>query len=85
MEENRVIPLGSRAIDIITGFDGIVIGRAIYLTGCDQYLLNPKCKEGNSRVDGLWIDEQRLQVQDDIPIQLDNSRSRGCDISAPIK
>jgi len=34
-----MIPLGKKAKDKITGFVGIIIGRAQYLTGCDQYAL----------------------------------------------
>ncbi|MCY1290512.1 hypothetical protein D9M70_396610 [compost metagenome] len=59
-----MIELGKRARDKITGFEGIVTGRAQYLTGCDQYVLAPPAKDGNlSR--GEWFDEGRLMVLGD--------------------
>lgn len=38
--------LGKTLRDRITGFSGICTGHARYLTGCDQYLLNPKAQDG---------------------------------------
>lgn len=32
-----MIILGRKVRDKVTGFEGIVTGRATYLTGCDQY------------------------------------------------
>ena len=34
--------LGQKARDKITGFEGTIIGRAEYLTGCTQFCLAPK-------------------------------------------
>ena len=56
-----MIELGTTAKDIVTGFEGVVTGRAQYLTGCDQYVLTPKVKNGAFQ-DGRWFDENRLEV-----------------------
>lgn len=76
-----MIQLGAFARDRISTFEGVVTGRATYITGCDQYLLTPT--DGK---DGRWIDEQRLEVDEIIPvIVIDNSNGNGADLAAPIK
>jgi len=78
--------LGVKAKDKITGFTGIVTGKASYLTGCDQYLVQPKCKEDGEMADGRWFDEQRLDLVPDAPATtLDNSRGKGACGVAPMK
>lgn len=56
-----MIKLGKKARDKITGFEGIVTGRAQYLTGCDQYSLAPPAKDGSINR-SEWFDEGRLEV-----------------------
>jgi hypothetical protein len=50
--------------DMITGFEGIVTGHADYVTGCDQYLVQPpveKDKPGGF-IEPRWFDEKRLEI-----------------------
>ncbi|MGN6451310.1 MAG: hypothetical protein ACTHLK_22500 [Brucella intermedia] len=76
-----MITLGATAKDIITGFEGVVTGRASYLTGCDQYLISPRGEK-----EARWFDEQRLEVdQFRQLVVLDNSNGNGADIAAPVK
>ena len=77
-----MIELGMKARDRITGFEGTISGRAQYLTGCDQYLLNPPARDGKL-CDSAWIDEQRLEVLTGAPLVLDNSAGNGADREAP--
>lgn len=60
--------LGVRVREIVSGFEGIVTGRAEYLNGCVQYLVRPKMvvKEGDQpkAPDGVWYDEQYLELVD---------------------
>lgn len=51
--------MGAKVIDKITGFEGIITGAASYLTGCNQYLLQPPAKDGEFK-EGLWFDENRI-------------------------
>ena len=51
--------LGVKAKDKLTGFEGVIVGRAQYLTGCTQYCLTPPAKDGELR-DSHWFDEARL-------------------------
>ncbi len=53
------IKLGVKAKDSVTGFSGIVVGRAEYITGCRQYCVTPKADK-NKMNDANWFDEDRL-------------------------
>lgn len=55
------IELGQSASDIVTGFSGAVIGKVKYITGCNQSLLQPRCKENGDYVESRWIDDDRLK------------------------
>ena len=57
-----MIELGVIARDKITGFGGIVTGRAEYLTGCVQYMVTPPVKKDGSYAESGWLDEDRLEV-----------------------
>ncbi len=45
--------------DKISEFEGTIIGRADYLTGCIQYCLCSKGKR-NVKNENIWMDEARL-------------------------
>ena len=51
------IKLGVKAKDKISGFEGIVIGKAQYLTGCDQVCLKPSVDKDGKMQDAHWFDE----------------------------
>ncbi len=53
------IKLGEKVKDNITGFDGVVTGRADYITGCRQYLVTPKAIKSEFK-SSVWLDEDRL-------------------------
>lgn len=55
--------LGFWAKDILTGFTGSITGRANYITGCNQYFLQPGLDEKDAFVEGRWFDEHRLEQQ----------------------
>ena len=59
------IVLGATVRDAITGYGGVVTGRADYITGCNQYLVQPErvTKDG-AVVSAQWFDEHRLLVDD---------------------
>lgn len=77
--------LGNKAKDVITGFEGIVTAKASYLTGCDQYLLQPELKEGNF-IEPRWFDEGRLEdLGGFITPEMVLAEKNGADMPAPIK
>lgn len=57
----EMINLGQKAKDKITGFEGIITGRAEYLYGCTQFCIVPLAKDGKI-CDSQWFDEGRIQV-----------------------
>jgi hypothetical protein len=70
-------PLGVKAHDTITGFEGIAIARIEYLTGCHQVQLQPKVKADGAYGEPHWFDEQRIAIDDAAPIRLDNGETPG--------
>lgn len=77
--------LGITAKDIITGFEGVILGHCRYITGCDQYLLQPPMKKDGTHVESRWFDEQRLVIVKNgksIP-DLNKGTKPGADKAAP--
>lgn len=78
--------IGRPARDQITGFEGLVLGRTEYLTGCAQFYLQPQTLDdkGEPR-EGRWFDEQRLvfDLRADSRMVLDNGGREGADIAPP--
>lgn len=54
--------LGQRLHDPITGLEGIATGFCTYITGCDQYLIQPARKKDGEVADSRWVDEDRLEL-----------------------
>jgi len=78
--------LGKEARDKITGFTGTITGHAEYLTGCDQYVLQPLCDDINKYPEAQWFDEGRVEFLGQAITQNDVlADENGCDYSAPIK
>jgi hypothetical protein len=80
------IQLGDTVRDQITGFEGVTTGRAEYLTGCVQFIVQPPLKDGKFE-EGRWFDEDRLEVMSRRPAGLLEQRRRdgGPAGSAPVK
>lgn len=54
--------LGARVRDLVTGVEGLVVGRAEWITGCDTYMVQPRTgDDGRTRPEAIWVDEPRLQ------------------------
>jgi len=55
--------LGTIAKDFVTGFEGMILGRTQYLTGCIQYGICPqRLKQDEAFPDWVWLDESRLRT-----------------------
>lgn len=53
--------LGEVLKDIVTGFEGVAMGRTQYSTGCNHYGLIPqKLTETGIPNEWVWLDETRL-------------------------
>jgi len=54
-----MIKLGDSVKDSISGFEGIAIGKAEYLYGCMQILVQPESLQENGQpTESRWMDEQ---------------------------
>lgn len=53
--------LGAKARCIVTGLEGIIIGRAQYLNGCKQYGIKQKVGKDGKVPEAHWIDEAQLK------------------------
>ncbi len=56
--------LGKKLRDKVTGLTGIAVGRTQWLTGCDQYGIQPEAKDGEVPA-AHWFDESRFEVVGD--------------------
>jgi hypothetical protein len=78
------IELGQTVKDIIIGFSGVVTGRAEYITGCIQLLIQPPSTENGNIVEPRWIDEDRAVLLPNPKVVL-KVAAAGFDAPAPIK
>lgn len=68
--------LGRTLKDIVTGFEGVAMGRTQYFTGCNHYgLCAQKLTKEGKPLEWEWFDETRLQVLGKRLITTDRSTS----------
>jgi hypothetical protein len=84
LKKNYKFELGSTVKDKVTGFEGIATGVASYITGCDQYCIQPPLKDG-SFVDSKWFDDNRLELTDKKVLELKLDDDVGACEQAPTK
>ena len=82
--------IGSKVKDKVSGIHGIITGRADYISGCNQYMVQPDCTKqqtkDNTKSDAMWFDELRLEQLDGKPLVIDTREQRtGADGVAPTK
>ena len=54
--------LGKKAKDKITGFEGIITSKHVYLTGCTQYGIQPTIDKDGKVPDKNYFDEGRIEI-----------------------
>ena len=55
--------LGKKAKDMVSGMEGTLTSKVVYLNGCTQYGLTPAWKGGDSKYpESTWIDEGQLEI-----------------------
>lgn len=84
-----MIQLGDKAQDKITLFEGIVTGKCLYISGCDQILIQPQgLKEDGEKKSASWIDIDRCKLIEAGVFKTEDVSSvvrPGCDPPAPIR
>jgi len=68
--------LGKKAKDQITGFEGIIIGKCHYLTGCDQYGIAPPAFD-NKVANTEWFDVNRVLITGPAAEKIDAENNPG--------
>lgn len=68
--------LGWKAKDILTGFEGTIVYRVEFMTGCDQYGIQPYIDplKKNEIPDSKQFDEGRLEILDRNPVVFPNMK-----------
>jgi len=58
------IPLGYRVRDRVSGFEGIVTSRTVFMNGCIQYQIKPGLDKEGKPKDSALCDCQQLEIVD---------------------
>ena len=58
----QLIKLGQKIVDPVSGFEGVTIGRAVYLNGCARICVIPKHVDGKEYRNGTWFDEPQVKI-----------------------
>ena len=58
------IALGSKVRDVITGLEGVAVGRSEYLFSVVQIMVQPTRLKDGEIVDGVWLYEEQLEKVD---------------------
>lgn len=54
--------LGDKVVDIVTGQNGIVLGKTVYLFGCVHVCVQPQEVKDGKAAESIWVDESRVTV-----------------------
>jgi hypothetical protein len=68
----KMIKLGNKVRDKVTGFTGIATTRLEYLNGCVQFCVKPMVSEDGKMPEGEYIDDAQLEfVEDGVTVDKD--------------
>lgn len=57
-----MVKLGDKAKDIVSGFEGIAVGKTIWLNGCTRVGLQSDILQDGKPIDTQWFDAPQLVV-----------------------
>jgi len=69
--------LGRKAVDKVTGFEGVISSVSFDLYGCVMAAISPPAKDGDIK-DGRWFDVQRLTVSADKVMSAPDFDAKAC-------
>jgi len=55
------VKLGTKVRDKVTGLEGVVIGKTLWLNGCTRVGVQPPLDKDGKMVEPAWIDEPQLE------------------------
>lgn len=76
------VGIGDEVEDTVTGFTGVAMARAEYLTGCHQVYVLPRSDAANELKDGNWFDIERIRVLTKGKVVV-KARPSGADLPKP--
>lgn len=76
------VGMGDKVKDTLSGFTGVVIGRAEHMTGCHQVYVLPTSEKDNEIKAGNWFDIERVEKVE-ANVATVKSRLTGADIPSP--
>ena len=62
--------MGKTGSDVVTGFQGVITGYCIYLTGCRQVCLSGPAKDDGGGGTSGWYDVDRIELRPDPRVEL---------------
>lgn len=80
MENNlksHVDLLGKTAVDVVTGYSGVITTMSFDLYGCIQAVITPRIDDKGESSSGKWFDITRLDITDDNPVMALPDFSKG--------
>ena len=65
------VELGDEVKDTVTGFQGVVVAKHLYLQGCARFSVQPKVDNDGKHLDSVGFDEMQLEVikKNVVPVQ----------------
>ena len=72
-----MIKIGDKVKDTVTGLEGMVVAKIIYMNGCIQYEIQPKGLKDGKIIKSAWIDEGQLIVKKETKKKEDKERPPG--------
>lgn len=77
MKHNFKFNCGDIVKDKITGFNGVVVARIQYLTGCNRYSIQSRILADEKPVEWQNFDEDQLNILKEDIIKIQTDRSKG--------
>jgi hypothetical protein len=68
MKSINEFELGATAKELLTGFQGLVVGKTIHLNGCHRVVIQPTTLVKGEPHKSLAVDVQQLDIITDIPV-----------------
>ena len=73
----RTVPLGTKMLDKITGFEGVAIAKTEFLNGCVQYHLKARMDKDGKVREAHSFDCQQLEIVDEVKNERRKKKSPG--------
>jgi len=77
--------LGIKVRDKVSGFVGVIDSRTEWLNGCKRYSVQPPVDKDGKHLNGLYIDEQQIEVITEEKVKVQQSATGGPTSSDPVE